>query len=64
MSKRPDTQKAAEAAYREKFVSVLVRYTPEEAALLDRARGAASRPEYAKQKSLEAARRGAAKRSR
>ncbi len=52
MSKRPETQKAAEKAYREKFVSVLVRFTPAEAKKLDAARGDFSRAVFLKRRGL------------
>lgn len=53
MPSRPPAQKTAEKTYREKFVSVLVRLTPQEAKKIDAARAEISRAEYLKRKGLE-----------
>ena len=58
MAKRDPAQKAAEKAYRQKFAaSVLVRFTEDEVAEIDRAKGKTSRPEFVKTKALAAAKR-------
>lgn len=59
MPKRPRTpaNEEAEERYRRQFKQVLVRFTPAEMAVIDEARGEASRPDYVKDRALTAARR-------
>lgn len=55
MTKRAESQKAAEKAYRERHTSVLVRLVPDEVKRLDAARGdRMSRAEYLKAHGLPA----------